>query len=142
MMTYDSLLFLVYSIAGVTLNGVYSFCFVSLFFLFCMLLLFLVVVLVAFLVVAVVALPLLLLPTGKPPKPPPGPTKTYKTKRNTKRKKRNKNTVSRHPCRRDVQIMVKISEHLVQSRFQQLLEKFLPSYVRRPLVRLPLPFSR
>ena len=43
------------------------------------------VVLVAFfLVVAVVALPLLLLPTGKPPKPPPGPPKTKKTKQKTK----------------------------------------------------------
>ena len=37
-----------------------------------------------FLVVAVVALPLLLLPTGKPPKPPPGPPKTKKTKQKTK----------------------------------------------------------
>ena len=41
-----------------------------------------------FLVVAVVALPLLLLPTGKPPKPPPGPPKPTKTKRKTKRKHR------------------------------------------------------
>ena len=39
-----------------------------------------------FLVVAVVALPLLSLPTGKPPKPPPGPPKPAKTKRKTKRK--------------------------------------------------------
>ena len=39
-----------------------------------------------FLVVAVVALPLLLLPTGKPPKPPPGPPNPAKTKGKTKRK--------------------------------------------------------
>ena len=41
-----------------------------------------------FFVVAVVALPLLLLPTGKPPKPPPGPPKTKKQnkKQNTNRK--------------------------------------------------------
>ena len=41
---------------------------------------------VGFLIVAVVALPLLLLPTGKPPKPPPGPPKTKKTKQKTKQK--------------------------------------------------------
>ena len=42
------------------------------------------VLVVAFsLVVAVVALPLLLLPTGKPPKPPPGPPKAAKTQRKT-----------------------------------------------------------
>ena len=52
------------------------------------------VVLVAFfLVVAVVALPLLLLPTGKPPKPPPGPPKPTKTKQKTKQN--NKKTLFR-----------------------------------------------
>ena len=48
------------------------------------------VVLVAFfLVVAVVALPLLLLPTGKPPKPPPGPPKPTKRKQKPKQHNRN-----------------------------------------------------
>ena len=47
------------------------------------------VVLVAFFfVVAVVALPLLLLPTGKPPKIPPGPAKPTKTKQQTKQQLR------------------------------------------------------